>query len=65
MFPEMRVTRKIFISEAANLLFLTNLIEFFKQSLPLKNYFNSTVLCLKTKSPNVYCSKTKNVNQPE
>ena len=30
--------------------FLMNLIEFFKLSLHLKNYSNSTFLCLKTKS---------------
>ena len=31
--------------------FLINLIEFFKLSLHLKNYSNSTFFCLKTKSP--------------
>ena len=33
--------------------------EFFKQSLHLKNYFNSTFLFRKTKTPIFYCLKGK------
>ena len=39
--------------------FFINLSEFFKQSLHLKNYSNSTFLCSKTKSPIFYCLKGK------
>ena len=43
LFPEMRVTKKIFNRAAANFFFI-NLIELF-QRLHLKNYSNSTFLC--------------------
>ena len=67
----MRVTKKIFTWAAASSIFLDNVIDFFKQSLHLKNYSNSTFLCWKTKkkkrwktkSPNFNCLKRKsNVN---
>ena len=45
----MRVTKKIFTWAAASSIFLDNVIDFFKQSLHLKNYSNSTFLCWKTK----------------
>ena len=45
LFPEMRVTKKIFNRAAANFFFI-NLIELF-QRLHLKNYSNSTFLCWK------------------
>ena len=44
LFPEMWVTKKIFTRAAAKKCFI-NLIECFKQSLHLKNYSNSNVLC--------------------
>ena len=45
----MRVKKKIFTWAAANSFFLVNVIDFFKQSLHLKNYSNSTFLCWKIK----------------
>ena len=39
--------------------FFINLIEFFKQSVHLKNYSNSTFLFGKTKSPIFYCLKER------
>ena len=45
LFPEIPVTKKIFNSVAAKKLFFINLVEFFKQSLHLKNYSISTFLC--------------------
>ena len=54
----MRMTRKIFIQAAVKNFFI-NLIEFFKWSLHLKDYSNSTFLSWKTKSPTFYCLKRK------
>ena len=65
LFPEMQVTKKIFTRAAAKKLFFINLIEFFKQSLHLKAYSNSTFLGSKTKSPIFYCLKEENVNSQE
>ena len=45
LFPEMRVTKKIFNRAAANFFFI-NLIELF-QRLHLKNYSNSTLISKK------------------
>ena len=60
LFPEIPVTNKIFFNRvAAKKTFFINLVEFFKQSLHLKNYSNSTFLCWKTKSPIFYCLKEK------
>ena len=42
--------------------FFINLIQFFKQSLHLKNHSNNTFFCWQTKSPIPYCLKRKNVN---
>ena len=55
----MWVTRRIFTWVAANLFFLINLIERFKQNLHLKNYYNSTFLSWKTKITTFYCLKRK------
>ena len=60
LFPEIPVTNKIFFNRvAAKKTFFINLVEFFKQSLHLKNYSNSTFLCWKTKSPIFYFFKRK------
>ena len=59
LFPEMRVTKKIFTWAAASSVFLVNVIDFFKQSLHLKNYSHITFRCWKTKSPIFYCLKAK------
>ena len=58
LFPEMRVTKKIFTWVAV----FINLTKFFKQSLYLKNYSNSDFLFWKTKSPIFYYLKGKKVN---
>ena len=50
--------KKIFTRAAAKKFFI-NLIEFFEQSLHLKNYSNSTFLFWKTKNPVYYCLKGK------
>ena len=55
LFPEMRVTKKIFTRAAAKKSFFINLIDFFKWSLHLKNYS----LCWKIKSPIFYFFKGK------
>ena len=55
----MRVTKNIFTRAGANV-FLTDLIKFFKNGLPLNNYSNSPFLVLKNISPIFYCSKRKN-----
>ena len=55
LFPEMRVTKKIFTWAAAKKSFFINLIDFFKWSLHLKNYS----LSWKIKSPIFYFFKGK------
>ena len=55
LFLEMEVTRKMF----CQIFFVTSLIGFFKWSLHLKSYSNSTFLCWKTKSPILCSSKRK------
>ena len=54
----MRVTKKIFTQTTSKTVFI-KLIEFFKQSLHLKSYSNSTFLFWKTKSPIFYCLSGK------
>ena len=55
----MRVTRKIFPRAAANLFFSINLIEFFKESLHLKSYSNSTFQSWKNKESYILLFKEK------
>ena len=62
LFHENANDEKNFAQAAANLFFLTNLIEFFKQPLHFKNYSNSTFICWKTKSSTFYGSQRKNFN---
>ena len=49
--------RKNLHSGVRKFIFLMNLIEFFKESLYLKTYSNSTFLCWKTKSPTLIFRK--------
>ena len=54
----MRVPKKIFTQTTSKTVFI-KLIEFFKQSLHLESYSNSTFLFWKTKSPIFYCLSGK------
>ena len=59
LFQEMWVTRKIFTQEAANLFFSISLIEFFKESLHLESYSNSTFQSWKNKESCILLFKEK------
>ena len=59
LFPEMRVTRKMFTRAAANLFFQSILLNFLNKVYTKKNYSNSTFLCWKTRSPTFYFSKSR------
>ena len=64
LFPKMQLTKKAF-SRSSQKNFIINLIKFSKQMLHLKDYYSSTFLCWKTKSPFFYSLKGKNVNSHE
>ena len=58
LFPEMRVTRKIFTRATAKG-FFNQFSWIFEVKFTLKNYSNNIFLCWKTKSPNFCCSNRK------